>query len=91
MPHFEMIIDDVFERSNGGLVVCGRATAGEIRVGDQLFVESGDAVVPVRVKFLESFHNVGPQIRYAGEIVNAGIEGIQKSAIRRGSRLIGGG
>jgi len=91
MPQFEMTIDEVFEIPNRGLVVCGKATAGEIRVGDELFVHTDDMVVPVRVKFLEAFHNVGPQIRYAGDNVAAGIAGIQKSAIRSGSRLLGGG
>lgn len=86
-----MTIDEVFEIPNRGLIVCGKATAGEIRVGDQLFVQTDDAVVPVRVKFLESFHNVGPQIRYAGDNVAAGIEGVQKSAVRLGSRLTSGG
>jgi len=90
MPQFEMTIDEVFEIPDRGLVVCGKAVAGEIRVGDELFIKTDDAVVPVHVKFLESFHNVGPLIMYAGDNVAAGIEGIQKSAIRRGSRLIGG-
>src|SRR5207245_114335 len=87
MPQFDMTIDEVYEVPNGRLVVCGKATAGEIHVGDQLFVHSGNSVIPVRVKFLEAFHNVGPQIGYAGDNVVAGIEGIQKSDISRGSRL----
>lgn len=89
MPLFEMAIDEVFEIPNRGVVVCGRAAAGEIHVGDELFIQTDDTVVPVRVMFIESFHNVGPQIRYADDNVAAGIEGVEKSAIRCGSRLVG--
>src|SRR4051794_3766626 len=87
MPQFEMTIDEVFEIPNRGLVVCGKATAGEIRVGDELFVHTDIAVVPVRVKFLEAFHNVGPQIRYAGDNVAAGNGGTERAAVHRRSPL----
>jgi hypothetical protein len=47
--------------------------------------------LPVRVKFLEAFHNVGPKVRYAGDVVAAGLEGVRKSEILPGARLIGNG
>jgi selenocysteine-specific translation elongation factor len=90
MPRFEMTIDEVFEIPNRGVVVCGKALVGEIRAGDYLSIHAAGKVLPVRVKFLDAFHNVGPQVRYAGDNVAAGIEGARKEDILLGSRLAGG-
>ena len=83
---FRLAIDRVFSVKGAGLVVTGTALAGQVHVGDQLWVTGADRTVRVRGLHAQ---NQSVEIAQAGDRIALNITGdIHKEAISRGEWLL---
>jgi translation elongation factor EF-Tu-like GTPase len=82
---FSLTIDDVFVIKNRGVVVTGRVDAGEVRVGDTLWV----ADRAFRVDAIEAFRK-SLDSASAGDTIGLLFRSAQKADFARGMVLTGG-
>ncbi|CFV20671.1 selenocysteine-specific translation elongation factor [Yersinia pseudotuberculosis] len=83
---FRLAIDRVFSVKGAGLVVTGTALAGQVAVGDTLWLTGGDC--PVRVRGIHA-QNQPAQQAQAGQRIALNISGdISKQQINRGDWLL---
>jgi translation elongation factor EF-Tu-like GTPase len=83
----ELTINDVFTRSERGLGVTGLLVAGEIAVGDRLWLHAGDARHQVTVQLVERLRECfGPAVG-GGRGVALRLAGVAGNEIRAGMLL----
>lgn len=83
---FRLAIDRAFSVKGAGLVVTGTALAGQVTVGDTLWLTGGDC--PVRVRGIHA-QNQPTQQAQAGQRIALNISGdISKQQIKRGDWLL---
>ncbi|WP_301098730.1 selenocysteine-specific translation elongation factor [Otariodibacter sp.] len=80
---FRYAIDRVFNVKGAGLVVTGTAIAGQIKIGDELYLSSGEKV---RVRNIHAQNQVSEQ-GLAGQRLALNIVNVDKSDIARGDWL----
>lgn len=78
---FRYAIDRVFTVKGSGLVVTGTAVAGQVRIGDEFFLSSGQKV---RIKGIHA-QNTPSDIGLAGQRLALNLANVEKEEIKRGN------
>lgn len=81
---FRYVIDRVFHLKGAGLVVTGTAVAGQVKIGDELFLSNGEKV---RVKNIHA-QNCESEIGQAGQRLALNVAGVEKNEVARGDWLV---
>ncbi|MDH2998315.1 selenocysteine-specific translation elongation factor [Pasteurellaceae bacterium LFhippo2] len=77
---FRYAIDRVFNVKGAGLVVTGTAVAGQVKIGDELYLSNGQKV---RVRNIHAQNNQSEQ-GFAGQRLALNIANVEKEQIQRG-------
>lgn|GEM_PF-4643814 len=85
---FNFVVEDVFQLSNGQIVISGQIKSGEIKIDDQLLIRKGDDDQIVSIERMEIFAKPGQNnIGYKNDYVAFTVSGLDKSNVLRRSEL----
>ena len=87
-PSFRMTVEDVFTIRNRGTVVTGRIEVGEIRAGNEVYVDGTGGMKRAVINSIEMFRSQHHKAQ-AGDRVGLILENVHKEDVQRGDVLSG--